>query len=254
MDWIGRFGPWLSPATSRELLFARGIDGKGSRNAALLDLALGSERVRFERHTNTVMTGALSPDGTLAATAGGNDNEIHLWKTVYATPLHRLVGRGRGAFSAGWSPDGQAIAWGNSNEGSTLDAVGPLERAFRTADLELFSAPSANFLRSRTASDSTTLGRSGVNAVVLRRGEATVATIKTVDTREIIKCFTLLTGHYAAVGTNFGLLLADTRSGDQVRKFQGHTGDVWAVATSPDGRFLLSASGDQTIRCLGPGP
>ena len=45
----------------------------------------GSEFFRFALHTTTVFSGALSPDGTLAATAGGSDNEMFLWKTADAT-------------------------------------------------------------------------------------------------------------------------------------------------------------------------
>jgi hypothetical protein len=57
-----------------------------------------------------------------------------------------------------------------------------------------------------------------------------------------------LTEGQAAVGTGFGLHLFDTRSGKVLRHFQGHTGDVLAVAASPDNRYLLSASSDQTLR------
>ena len=55
-------------ADSRELLYTWGGGEKNIRGAALLDLTTGRERVRFAQHTNTVMAGALSPDGTLAAT------------------------------------------------------------------------------------------------------------------------------------------------------------------------------------------
>jgi WD40 repeat protein len=73
-------------ADSRRLLFTRGI-GK-SFACSVLDLASGKEQVRFTRHSNSVLCGAFSPDGTLVATAGGNDHEIYLWNT--ANPLPRV--------------------------------------------------------------------------------------------------------------------------------------------------------------------
>jgi Caspase domain/WD domain, G-beta repeat len=50
------------------------------------------------------------------------------------------------------------------------------------------------------------------------------------------------------VGADSGLYLFDARSGKQLRTFVGHSGAVWAVAPSPDGRYLLSGSTDQTLR------
>ena len=66
------------------------------------------------------------------------------------------------------------------------------------------------------------------------------------------RCFTLLPDDRVAVGAEFALYLFDARSGQEVRKFLGHTGIVWAVAPSPDGRFLLSGSQDQTLRVWDP--
>src|SRR5262249_33507992 len=82
--------------------------------------------------------------------------------------------------------------------------------------------------------------------VAVKRGTETVTELKLADKRTRVSCFTLLPNNQAAVGGDFGLLLFDTRTGKQVREF--HTGTVWAVAPSPDNRFLLSASTDQTLR------
>ncbi|VFN03096.1 MAG: WD domain-containing protein, G-beta repeat-containing protein, partial [Candidatus Kentron sp. G] len=40
----------------------------------------------------------------------------------------------------------------------------------------------------------------------------------------------------------------EVASGNKLHDFTGHTGVVWAVAPSPDGRFLVSGSHDQTVR------
>lgn len=54
------------------------------------------------------------------------------------------------------------------------------------------------------------------------------------------------------MGSDFGLFLFDTRNGKRLRTFWGHTGTIWAVAPSPDNRYLLSASSDQTLRIWDP--
>ncbi|MGO8780110.1 MAG: hypothetical protein ACLQKK_14550, partial [Rhodomicrobium sp.] len=45
-----------------------------------------------------------------------------------------------------------------------------------------------------------------------------------------------------------GVLTAYDRAGNELGDFVGHEGDVFAVAPSPDGRFLVSGSNDQTLR------
>ena len=43
-------------------------------------------------------------------------------------------------------------------------------------------------------------------------------------------------------------MLFDIESARPFRQLVGHLGTVWAVAPSPDGRYLLSAADDQTLR------
>jgi hypothetical protein len=49
-------------------------------------------------------------------------------------------------------------------------------------------------------------------------------------------------------GGGNGVLSAYERSGRKLGDFVGHTGDIWAVAVSGDGRLLVSGSDDQTVR------
>lgn len=49
-------------------------------------------------------------------------------------------------------------------------------------------------------------------------------------------------------GGSFGVLKAYDLNGKTIADFLGHEGDIWTIAPSPDGRMLISASGDQTVR------
>jgi len=239
-------------SNSKELLYTWGGDGK-AKGGAMLDIVSGRERVRFAKHDSPVFCGALSPDGTLAATAGGQSHEIYLWKTSDATPVQRLVGKGKPVYSAGWSPDGGTIAWGNTRTGKSPNNKGPLESTFRLSDLERREAPDVGYRRAQETRGSLSLAASGVTAVDVKDGNAVVARLKTGYERDKICCFSLVRGDRAAIGTTLGyFFLFETRSRDLIRVFESHADSVCAVAPSPDGRYLLTASADQTIRIWDP--
>jgi len=268
-------------ADSQTLLFTR---MNPPYTCSLLDLTTGEQRVRFGLHTNSVQDGALSPDGTLAATTGGDDHDTFIWRLTDAASVHCLAGHGRRVWAVGWNPDGKSLAWGNSGKNVSHNDRGPLERTFRLADLELsggVSPSDAEFglgedleVRRRALIEEQLKGGDGVvvhdaaandirqaaptlgtlkleiagTALVVKEGVDTVTTIKMAGPRERILSYTLLPGDRVAVGADFGLYLFDSRFGKRLRKFLGHSGAVWALAPSPDGRYLLSGSGDQTLR------
>ncbi len=241
----------LFTADSRELLYTWG-GSAAPFGSAVLQVSSGQERVRFTKHDSTVFSGAISSDGTMAATAGGNSNEIYLWKLTDAAPLHRLAGKGHSAWSAGWSPDGKSIAWGNTYKGTSYNDLGPLERNFTLADLEIGPSPDASYRRARESRGSLSLQLTGPTSLEVKQQDAVVAKIAPPYPYESIRSFSFVTGDRVAVGGGYGVYLFDARTGAKIREFRGHTGMVWAVAPSPDGRYLLSASGDQTVRIWAP--
>ena len=238
-------------ADSRELLYTWGGPGAG-KGSAVLRVSSGQERLRFTKHDNNVFSGAISPDGTMAATAGGDFNEIYLWKLTDAAPLHRLAGKGKPNWSAGWSPDGKSIAWGNTFKFTSVNDMGPLERSFRLTDLEFGPSPDASYRRARESRGSLSLQLTGPTSLEVKQQDAVVAKIAPPYSYEPIRSFSFVTGDRVAVGGEFGVYLFDARTGAKIREFRGHTSVVYAVAPSPDGRYLLSASDDQTVRIWVP--
>jgi hypothetical protein len=49
-------------------------------------------------------------------------------------------------------------------------------------------------------------------------------------------------------GMNGTIISYNLETGQKIHQFIGHTGDVWGIAASADGRFLVSGSGDQTVK------
>ncbi len=239
-DWINSV---LFTADSSELFYTSG--GRARTGAAVRQVSSGQERVRFTKHNNNVFSGAISPDGKVAATAGGDSNEIYLWRLSDAALLHRLAGKGKPNWSAGWSPDGKSIAWGNTIKFTSVNDRGPLERSFTLTDLEFGPSPDASYRRARESLGSLSIGPTSLE---VKQQDAVVAKIAPSDPSDTIHSFSFVTGDRVAVGAEYGVYLFDARTGAKIREFRGHNGVVWAVAPSPDGRYLLSASGDQTVR------
>jgi WD40 repeat protein len=230
---------------SRELLYTWG-SLQNIRGTALLDVTTGKERVRFTRHQNTVVDGAVSPDGKLAATVDFL-GEVHLWKTADAELVSRLAGKGKVIWGVGWSKDGLAVGWGQTNQGKGVQGENALQRSFRVGDLEFGDTPDATYRRNQFTIGSLTLEKKSALVVSVKQGDQPIQELK-VREMGIVRCFTWLGGDRAAVGTGLGVHLFDPRTGKLLHDYQGHTGTVFAVAPSPDNRFLLTGSEDQTLR------
>ena len=245
-----RYGPFGDAITSvsfmpggGQLLFTRGLDLRS--DCSILDLDTGKENVSFTAHSSGVWGGALSPNGHLAATGGFLGEELFLWKTADGSMVHRLGARSRAVWSAGWSPDNKTIAWGATGKRGFNNDLHPLERAFAVPDLEIVGTGGVVYQRARSARGTLSLAqRPGLLDVT--EGTKVVTTLR--FPKESPTCFTLLAGEQVAVGSRLGLYLFAGRTGERLRTFQGHTGTLLAVSSSPDGRFLLSASADHTLR------
>ncbi len=235
------------------LLATTGGTSSGTNYAHLLDFPQGQKQFTFEQHTNSVHSGILSPDGSLVATAGGDNNEIFVWKTADGRLVHKLVGSGNSLWSCGWSADGQRIAWGTSYSYSGHNMRGPLERTFDLTRLELLGQDPAelarDFSRAAPVRGSLHLEQGDDHHVLVKQADRTLATIELDSNNDgWVRCFSFQAADRVVVGASFSLRLFDARSGERKVNYLGHTGIVWSVAPSPDMRYFLSSGGDQTLR------
>ncbi|VFN04377.1 MAG: WD40 repeat [Candidatus Kentron sp. G] len=100
----------------KSVLTGSGETGSGGFINHVFAIPSGEERLRFDRHKNVVIATAISPDGKLATTGGGSDNEIILWELATGKVRHTLVGKGNIIWSVGFTRDGTGVA-GQPNEG-----------------------------------------------------------------------------------------------------------------------------------------
>ena len=233
----------------RELLYT-GIGHRG--RAGIFSLDTGAPRLAFDQHTNTVRHGSISTDGRLAVTTGGNDHETFVWHTGDGSVLQKLQGGGQSIWAVGWSPDGQSIAWGNDAHGNTVSAGCRLQRTFRPAELELGDAPTPDFVRIATSRGGYSVEALDFFRVAIKRDGQTLHVFSTAQRGDRIYSLTLLPRDRAVIGASFGMYLLDLASNKVLRTFRGHAGLVLGISPSPDGRYFLTGSTDQTLRIWDP--
>ncbi len=183
--------------------------------------------------------GALSPDGQLAATTVKSSRGAHglrIWKTadgslvkeVWPDPaIYQTVDGNRTA----WSKDGKAISWNKPGNPFTfhLDTL-QLGRALPKGDLP---------------------GQS-----ILQQGALSVELKPWPRLLKEGQLFAKMKGYHPtlvgpdrAASTEHGVIhVYDTTTGEEVRQLPGHHDLVNNLLPSPDGRFLLSTSLDQTVK------
>jgi WD40 repeat protein len=226
----------------QEVLYSGVID---TGRAGLFNLATGKARIIFKGHNNTVTHGSFSPDGKLVATAGGDDHETLVWRVADGKVVQKIVGRGKSIWSVGWSKDSKTIAWGNTNRGDNS----PLERAFRMDELAFGPGPKEGFLRLPSSIGGYSLERIDFFKIAIKHNGKPLHVFESPYKGDRLYSFSLLTNGRAVMGGSFGMYLVDMRTNKIVRTYVGHSGLVLTVAPSPDGRYFLSGSTDQTL-CL----
>jgi WD40 repeat protein len=213
---------------------------------ALFNLASGEQMARFSRHSSAPVACALSQDGATAASADTSDI-IYVWRAADATLVNRLAPQGRIAISAGWSGDAQTVAWGHTSGAGQTGGVAPLERSFDLASLGFSETPNDSFFRGRGSDGGLTLKWKSGSVVAVMRGAEEVSTLAPAA-GAAIRQFTILPRSRAAVATQSTLQYYDMPSGRLLCVLAGHSGPITCLAPSPNGRFLLSAGTDMSLR------
>jgi WD40 repeat protein len=184
----------------------------------LWDLESGKELDRFDHKYDAVAL-AFSPDGRRALSAGmvrtpPDQSATWLWDVASGKELDRFHELGGHISCVAFSPDGRQILSGGWSE------------TVRLWDLES--------------------GRE------LHRFEAPAMVHSVAFSPDGRRALSASGGGGRAVGVPANdhcvIQLWDLKSGEELRRFKGHQKFVLAVTFSPDGRYALSGSSDQTLR------
>ncbi|MHC1769956.1 MAG: protein kinase [Verrucomicrobiia bacterium] len=219
-----------------ERLVTAGDDG----TPRVWDAKDGHELLRLEGHRGTVWCVDWSPVSQQVVTAG-EDRTARIWDAVDGRELFTLRGHGKRVWTAAFSADGQRIVTSSlQSEVRVWDASNGCELlSFDAHDRQLNSihfSPDGEQLVGGGSSRALKIweAATGKEQLVLE-GEGTWGVEFSMDGRRIL-----------SGGVSIEVLQADT--GTVLFTFRGHLGPVRAAKFSRDGRWILSASTDQTAK------
>ena len=239
---------------SAQLVYTFAGEFKEPRGAAILDVQDRRESRKYSGHAVAPLCCAWLRDGGLVAT-GDFFSKLRVWDPATGDTVHKLDGNGGVMISVGWSPDGQAIAWGHSGVNFTIFWGGPLERTFCLEKLDFGPPPTKEFSRAIRDLGSLRIGQVFKKGGKLQPRMVCISRDKVLKTFftlpqefDQVDSFSLISEDRAVVGGNFGGYFFDVKTGRPTHELNDGGAEVFGVAPSPDGRYLLTAGGDQILR------
>jgi len=190
----------------------------------LWEVAHGREIRRFEGHTDWVASVAISADGKRIVSSG-DDKTLRVWDVESGREIRRFEGHNARVTSAVFSPDGRTIASG----------AGRGDQSLRLWDVE--SGREVRRWEGQTR-DIYSVAFSPDGKTVVSGGGSSAIQVPGVSGGRA----------YVFDGPVNLLQIWDVHSGREIRRFEGHADEVKSVAFSPDGKTLISASTDRTLR------
>jgi WD40 repeat protein len=176
----------------------------------VFEAATGRRRLIYRGHTEEVAAVAWSPTGQLIASAG-QDRTVRVWNAVSAAPVYTYLGHTDRVNSLAWASNGQVLSSGSDDKSVQVWRSGNGHRVFT------FLGHTAGVLCVGWQPDQSSVASGSWDGSV--RDWATVQ-------------------H----GNHFN-------AGEQIFNYRGHGAtEVYALAWSPDGKFIASAGADQTVQ------
>lgn len=212
--------------------------GSEDQTARIWNIGGGPALVLY--HDHAVAQLAFHPGGGLLAT-GSRAGDVRVFDTDTGKQTAIYDEQGGEVFAVAFSPDGRWLASSGTTGNLTLREVGS-RKAVRWTTLP--GARSIQF-----SPDGRYMAVSGTTQSLWRCDMSTVTCIELEAPQSQVRVMRFLPDSHSLVtaGGDGNTLLWDIES-SEYRVYQGHNAPVFDVDVSPDGAWIATASGDETIR------
>jgi WD40 repeat protein len=240
----------------------RVVSGSSDMTLRVWDAESGVCLRVIEGHRGGVTGCAFSPDGHRIVSVSdwaSEDRPLRVWDTESGTCLRTLEGHTGWVRGCAFSPDGRWIVSASSDETVRVwDAEGG-------ACLRVLEGHAGSMTSCALSPSGCWIVSGGPRGRLQVWDTETWRAVRTIEGAwDVHACAVCPDGSCIVTASNqflegddrrgvedihIGTLkLWDPRTGRELRTLAGHAGDVYACAVSPDGRRILSGSGDRTLK------
>jgi WD40 repeat protein/class 3 adenylate cyclase len=218
------------------------LTGSEDNIARLFDRQSGEQLQVFNGHTDDITDIAFSPDSKMVLT-GSWDQTARLWDTGTGKEIQTFTGHTNFVITVGFSLDGKQILTGSEDKTLRLwdiETGRELKQWFIEEPVSAFS-PDGSYAVGYSEIDKAN-HLWDINTLTKTHSFS----YSGPPFRHSIQFSSDGKHLLAAYGQE--IVLSDVASGQEEQIFTGHTDVVGALALSPDGKYVLSASLDKTVR------
>ncbi len=204
------------------------------------DAATGKLQTTLDAHSDIVAAVTYSKNGTHIATASF-DGTAKVWTNANRELVHTFKGARGALLTVSFNPNGRALAAGGIDGNVRVweldgkaKAEGRIQRTHKSWVNALTYRPDGEGVASVSSDNEVWYNPSIGKLITVRPQIGEVRSVAFTPDSKLL-----------ATGTRYGVTKVWDNNGDEVASLKGkHTGDVWGVAFSHDGRTLAVGDGD----------